>query len=85
MKIKPEFKLRTVGGVNIVVSTAGMDFQGMITVNETAAFIWKMLETGAEPAAIVDALAEECGIAPAEIRADVDDFIAKLEGAGIVE
>ncbi len=85
MKIKPEYKLRTVGGVNIVVSTAGMDFQGVITVNETAEFIWRMLETGAETEDVVAALAKECSVAPEDIRADVEDFISRLKGAGIVE
>lgn len=85
MKIKPEFKLRKVGGMNIVVSTAGMNFQGIITVNDTAEFIWRMLEKEAPQDEIVTALAAECGVEPEEIQNDVEEFIASLKGAGILE
>ena len=85
MKIKPQFKLRKVGGMNIVVSTAGMDFQGIITVNETAEFIWRMLEKGAEQSEIISALAKECNENEETVSADVEEFLTKLKGAGIVE
>lgn len=85
MKIRPQFKLRKVGGMNIVVSTAGMDFQGIITVNETAEFIWRMLEEGAEQPEIITALAKECNVPEQTVAADVEEFLTKLKGAGIVE
>ncbi len=85
MKIKPEFKLRKVGGMNIVVSTAGMNFQGIITVNDTAEFIWRMLEKEASQEDIIKALAAECGVEPEEIQSDVEEFTASLKGAGILE
>lgn len=85
MKINPQYKLRKVGGMNIVVSTAGMDFQGIITVNETAEFIWRMLEKGAEKQEIISALAAECNETQEKIAPDVEEFINKLKGAGIVE
>ena len=85
MKIKPEYKLRKIGGTNIVVSTAGMDFQGIITVNDTAAFIWRKLENGMEENEIISALASECGVKEKDIEDDVKEFISTLKGAGIVE
>lgn len=85
MKIKPEYKLREVSGMNIVVSTAGMDFQGIITVNETAKFIWKMLEKEADKEDIVSALAKECNVTAGEIREDVEEFLSTLERADIIE
>ncbi len=85
MKIKAEYKLRQVGGMKIVVSTASMDFQGIITVNDTAEFIWKMLENSADKEEIIFALAKECNVDAEDIRGDVDEFINTLERAGIVE
>lgn len=85
MKIKPEYKLRKIGGTNIVVSTAGMDFQGIITINDTAEFIWKKLEAGAQEDEIISALALECNVAEDDITEDVKEFISTLKGAGIVE
>ena len=84
MKIKPEFKLRKVGGMNIIVSTAGMNFHGIITVNDTGEFIWRMLEKEAETEKIISALAKECNVEEAEIKSDVEEFIASLKGAGIL-
>ncbi len=85
MKIKPEYKLRKIGGTNIVVSTTGMDFQGIITVNDTAEFIWRKLENGMEENEIISALASECGVKEKDIEDDVKEFISTLKGAGIVE
>lgn len=85
MKIKPEYKLRQVGGMNVVVSTAGMDFQGIITVNETALFIWKMLENGTDIKSATAALAKECNKNESEISGDVAEFFDTLERAGIIE
>lgn len=68
MKIKPEYKLRKIGDTNIVVSTAGMDFQGIITVNDTAEFIWRKLENGMEENEIISALASECGVKEKDIE-----------------
>ena len=85
MKIKPEYKLREVSGMNIVVSTAGMDFQGIITVNETAKFIWRLLEKGAEKQEVISALAKECNISEEEIASDVEEFILTLERENIIE
>lgn len=85
MRIKKEYKLRKVSGMNIIVSTAGMDFHGIITVNNTGEFIWKMLEQGAEENEVIEALAKECNVVADEISADVKEFIASLEGAGIIE
>ena len=85
MKIKPEYKLRKVGGMNVVVSTAGMDFQGIVTVNDTAEFIWKMLETGTDRSTATAALAKECNKQESEISGDVGEFFDTLERAGIIE
>ena len=45
MKIKKGFILLEVAGSNVVVCVDGeLSFNGMITLNETGAFIWKQLE-----------------------------------------
>lgn len=85
MKIKNGYRLRKVGSNSIVVALGNIDFTGIITVNETGTFIWKMLETGATVDEIVNALAKECSVSPAEIEQDVIDFIEQLKGADILE
>ena len=46
MKIKDGFMLRTVADSTVVVPySEAVDFNGMITLNRTGAFIWKQLQT----------------------------------------
>ena len=85
MKIKEGYRLRKVGNNSIVVAVGGINFTGLITVNETGAFIWTMLENGAEPDEVVDALAKECEVNPEAIKGEVYDFLEKLKGADLVE
>ena len=85
MKIKPEYKIRKVGETNIIVSTDGINLHGMISVNSTGEFIWKMLAVGAEYAEIVTALAKECEVTENEIADDVRNFILKLQEQNILE
>lgn len=85
MKINPEYKIRKAGGTNIVVSTKGINLNGMISVNETGEFIWNMLTEGAELDEITSALAKECEVEESEITDDVYTFINKLKEVNIIE
>lgn len=85
MKIKQGYRLRKVGSNSIVVALGGINFTGLITVNETGTFIWKMLEKGAEIDEIISALAKECSVNEDEIRDEVISFVEKLKGEGLVE
>lgn len=85
MKIKDGYRLRKVGNNSIVVAVGGINFTGLITINETGTFIWKMLEKGTNVPEIVDALAKECNVNPEDIQGEVTAFIEKLKGADLVE
>ena len=85
MKIKEGYRIRKVGSKSVVVAPGGINFTGLITVNETGTFIWKMLEKGAETDEIVSALANECKVQPEKIEGDVIEFIKALKGAEILE
>lgn len=85
MKIKEGYRIRKVGSKSVVVAPGGINFTGLITVNETGTFIWGMLEKGAETDEIVSALANECKVQPEKIKGDVIEFIKALKGAEILE
>jgi len=52
MKLKEGFMLRQVAGEHVVLPVgADVDFNGMITLNETGAFLWNRLEQEAIPVA----------------------------------
>ena len=47
MKVKPNFELSTVAGVNIIVATGktAVNFSQLISLNNTAAYLWKEVST----------------------------------------
>ncbi len=87
MKIKDGFILREVAGNFIVVAVgnAVKDFNGVITLNEVGAFLWKKLEDGATEEELVDALLSEYEVEKDVAEADVKKFVDKLVGAGLVK
>jgi len=44
MKIKDGFVVRDVAGDTVVLPTGDLDINAMITLNETAAFMWRAME-----------------------------------------
>ena len=86
MKIKDGFIVRSVAGSNIVVPTgsARVDFNGIMTLNESGMFLWSILEKGAEKDDLLKAMLSEYDIDEATASADIDRFLSKLEEAGIV-
>ncbi|MEE1245697.1 MAG: PqqD family protein [Acutalibacteraceae bacterium] len=85
MKIKDGYRIRKVGSKSVVVAPGGINFTGLITVNETGTFIWNMLSDGAETEEIVSALAKECDVQPDAIRGEVLEFLDALKGADVLE
>ena len=88
MKIKKGFVAKEIAGQYVVVALgkASKIFNGIIKLNDTAKFIWDILEKGAEKEEIVEALlAEYEGVDRATAEADVQKFIDELKGAGILE
>ena len=86
MKFKQEFVLREVAGENIVIPLSGLGerFNGLITLNETGAFIWKQIEAEKDKDAIVDALLEEYEVEREQAQKNVDELCAQLEQLGII-
>lgn len=84
MKIKDGFILRTVAGSNVVIPTGKrtLDLNGMITLNDTGAFIWKQLEQDRDEAQIVAAILETYDVDEARAQVCVQTFIQKLREVG---
>ena len=87
MKIKDGFIVRSVAGSNVVVPTGSqtVDFNGIMTLNGTGLFLWSKLEKGAEKEELINAIVAEYDIDEVTAAADIDVFLGKLEGAGLVE
>ena len=87
MKLKEEFVLRQVADVWVVlpVGKTSVDFNGMLTLNESGALLWNTLEQGGDREKLSDALLAEYEVDRETALADVDEFIAKLKEIGCLE
>ena len=87
MKIKDNLILREIAGSWIIVPVAEMvvEFNGLMNLNETGAFLWKKLAEGAEINDLVAGLVSEYDIDEQTARNDITDFISQLQEKGLLE
>ncbi|MBE6917182.1 MAG: PqqD family protein [Ruminococcaceae bacterium] len=85
MKMKDGFLLRQVAGQTVVLPCGEeMDLNMMINLNETGAFLWKLLQTETTEDALVAALLAEYDVDEKTAREAVAGFVAKLEENGFL-
>ena len=87
MKIKEDFILRQVADSYVVVPVNDMtvDFNGIINLNETGAFLFEILQKGADKQELLDKLLSEYEVTSEKAEADIEVFIQKLKDADILE
>ena len=87
MKIKKDYVLRQVADTWVVLplGDAAVDFSGMLTLNESGAMLWRVLEQGADRENLTAALLDEYEVSSQQAMADVDAFLNKLLQAGCLE
>ncbi|MBQ4154468.1 MAG: PqqD family protein [Clostridia bacterium] len=87
MKVRSDFVVRSVAGSNVVVPTgaATVDFNGIMTLNDTGMFLWGLLEKGAQKEDLLKALLSEYDVDEATAKEDIEKFLTKLQEAGLVE
>lgn len=87
MKIKEGFLLRKVAGNIIVVPTGNkvMDFNVMISLNETGAFLWELLNNELTELQLVEKIIEEFKVSKKIAQKDVKTFVKRLEKEGLLE
>lgn len=87
MKIKKDYVLRQVTDTWVVLplGDAAVDFSGMLTLNESGAMLWRVLEQGADRESLTAALLAEYEVSRQQAMADVEIFLNKLLQAGCLE
>lgn len=87
MKIKDDFILRKVADTYVVVPVNSMtlDFNGIINLNETGAFLFEHLQNGATKDELLIRLLEEYDVSKQKASSDIDIFIEKVKEADILE
>lgn len=87
MKTKKGFMLRTVANRNIVVAIgkASLDFNGLITLNDTGAFIWKTLSEGCTYDELLQKVLSEYEVDEETARNGIDDFLKIARDAELID
>ena len=89
MKIKKGFVLRQVCGENVIVGEGldAINFGRMLSLNETAAWLWKQaVEQGDFTAdSLAKALCDEYEVAPDQALADVKETIDQWTELKVIE
>ena len=87
MKIKDSFVLRNIAGNYVVVPIGkeNIDFNGMMSLNETGAFLFEKLQNGIEEDALVQALTDTYEVSEEQAQQDIRNFIQKAQEEDLFE
>lgn len=87
MKIKNGFVLSKIGNDTVAVATGELsrEFSSVIMLNDTSVFLWKLLERDTTREKMIAEVLRAYDAAESEVEEDVDDFIALLREAGVIE
>ncbi len=80
MKIRPGYVLRQVMDIHVVLGVGSEAYtpNQIMSLNGTGAFLWHLLEQGADARDLTDALTREYDTDARTAAADVDRFLAQL-------
>lgn len=86
MKLKYEFAVNEVFGTwcAVAVGDSAREFSGVITLNESAADMMKLLSKEISEEELVQQMLEMYDAPEADIRKDVKDFVARLEAEKVL-
>lgn len=87
MKIADGFVLKKIADSYVVVPTGGnvVDFTAMITINETGAFIWNLLQKDADMDYVVNEMCKQYDIDSETALNDAAEFLQVLENNKVLE
>lgn len=87
MKVKKGFMLREVAQnfVVVPVGKAAIDFNGIITLNDTGAFLWSQLLDDIEFTELKARLKKEYQVDDKTASIDIKNFLAELDQAKLIE
>ena len=87
MRIKDNFTLRQIADTWVILplSAATVNFNGMITLNESGVMLWNILTDGSTREELANALVREYEVSYDEALSDVDAFLKMLDDAGCID
>lgn len=86
MTIKKQLVKRNIAGdvILVPVGDSSLTLKGLITLNETAEFIWDRLADAADAAELAAVMCEEYDIDAATAKNDVDEILAQFRELEII-
>ena len=87
MKIKSGYMLRQVMDVYVVLGIGSEAYtpNQIMSVNETGAFLWGLLEKGAEKPELIDSLTKEYDVDAETAEKDAEAFLNRLREKALIE
>lgn len=87
MKIQKEFVLREIAGDYVIIPTGKttLTFNGLITVNEVGAALWKMLQSDKSLDDLIQGILDEYDVEESVAREDIQEFLETLRKNGILD
>ena len=89
MKKKTGFQVRDIAGEKVLVAYGleNIDFSKMVSLNETACFIWELIEPGEEIDIdkLTTAVMNEYEIDSASARKDIEELLEAWKEEGLME
>ncbi len=87
MKIKDGFAKRNIAGSEIVVPVGNkaLEFNGMITLNESGGFFWDCLVQGCTKEQLLSRVLEEYEVTEQKASEDIDKFLDMLRENNLLD
>ena len=87
MKIQKEFVLREIAGDYVIIPTGktALTFNGLITVNEVGAELWKMLQSDVTFEDLTQGLLDIYDVDEETVKEDIREFLDTLEKGGVLD
>lgn len=87
MKIQKEFVLREIAGDYVIIPTGKtvLTFNGLITVNEVGADLWKMLQSEVTFEDLLQGILGTYDVDEETAREDIQEFLDTLIEGGILD
>lgn len=87
MKIQKEFVLREIAGDYVIIPTGktALTFNGLITVNEVGAELWKMLQSDVTFEDLTKGILEVYDVDEETAKEDIREFLDTLEKGGVLD
>lgn len=87
MRVKSGFMLREIAGQWIIVPLGArvVEFNGIMTLTESGAILWRLLEKGATQEEMLDALLKEYDVDAETAKRDITSFVDSAKSKKLLE